>query len=114
MHSFSKLNKYFTRKIIAAIIALLLYVIPGFVQDVHRLEHIQGNASLIGSSDEQISLLSEKCPICKYEFCPVSEQQNSSILPAIFAGEPVFISSIDSQLATPVFNHFRLRGPPVS
>jgi len=114
MHSFSRLHKYFTRQTIAAIIALLLYVIPGLVQDVHRLEHIQGNASPIESSGEQISLSSEKCPICKYEFCPVSEQQNNSLLPVIFAGEPIFISSIHNQLAAPVFNHFRLRGPPIS
>jgi len=109
----SNFIKYFPKRTLIAAIALVLYAIPGLIQDVHRLEHMPGKADFIKSSFDQFNLPSEKCPICKYEFCPVNEPLSNSVLPSIPASGSVFIASTGNQIPDPVFSHLRLRAPPV-
>jgi len=100
---------------IPAIIAVLLYVLPSLVQDVHRiLGHQEIPVSVRATAEKNIHKLIENCPVCVFEFYSVDEVNTTVFTAVSISGKSIFKIHSGDQLSTKVFDYSQLRAPPVS
>lgn len=102
------------KKAVFALIGLGLYLVPGLVQDAHRLGHEPFNSVYHQLNGPQANPATEKCPVCKYEFCSADEIQDVFYAVVLSAHNAIYNINIYNQLTARVFDHLQLRAPPVS
>lgn len=102
-------------KAIPAILAVLLYVLPSLVQEVHRLIGHHDNAhSVFFGKESGFQQQTDKCPICVFEFYTLDEIP-LEYYSAVFSSSTIkFSINSNHQIALKIFDYFQLRAPPVS
>jgi len=98
---------------LSSILALLLYLVPNLVQDIHR---IWGHRLLFEEIHTQTGLLlysqNEKCPVCVFEFNVADETDNFVYVPLIHTVHFVFGALREHQIQNKTFQYYNLRAPP--
>jgi len=95
--------------------ALLFYLGPNMVQDVHRVfghHHHHHCESQSGTTIHRVH--GEKCSVCVFEFNVVNEAPASIFTVLLATCNTVFTHNINHQLTSKVFDYSQLRAPPVS
>ena len=107
--------KSLRKKTLPVIAALLLYVLPNIVQDVHRLfghSHISYSKQLTLVTSIHSSV--ENCLVCHFEFYTADETP-ATVRTVILATCNTFLSAdVNHQFSSKVFDYSQLRAPPVS
>jgi hypothetical protein len=102
-------------KTIPVILALLLYVLPNMVQDVHRVfGHYHLTVFAYSSSGNNIQQCVDKCPVCHFEFCAVDEIKTDIFAVVVATSNVIFKFTGSHQLSHKVFDYSQLRAPPAS
>lgn len=96
-----------------SVLALLLYLVPNMVQDIHRIwGHHEHPLELLPQTGKQFQKQSEVCQVCVFEF-NVVDQLESSIYTHSLTTEPfLFASKQEDQVQKNTFHYYNLRGPP--
>ncbi len=115
MRILSKSLMFVRKKSLPVIAALLLYVLPNIVQDVHRLfGHYHISYSTQSITDTGIHHCVENCPVCHFEFYTTDETP-ATARTVVSATCNTFLSAEAShQLTAKVFDYSQLRAPPVA
>jgi hypothetical protein len=105
---------YFKRQsALVALLAVLLYLIPNLVQDIHRVygqhEFFVENGSQTG---KQIHNHFEKCNICIFEFYVTDGIANPFIAQIQQTPSLLLIEKQDNQIQNSTFHYYNLRAPP--
>jgi len=115
MRNLQSMLRSIRNKSIPAIAAVLLYVLPNLLQDLHRFTgHHEHSYSIHAFAGQQIHHLVDKCPVCIYEFYSADETKYNFYAVVLPAGNFVFCENTSHQLPFKVFDFSRLRAPPVS
>lgn len=97
----------------SAVMAVLLYLVPNMVQDVHRVwGHHDHTVSFQAHSITQFQNHTEKCPICFFEFNVIDELNTFVYVPVVQTAVSLFADECDSQIQNKTFNYYNLRAPP--
>ena len=98
---------------LSSILAMLLYLVPNMVQDVHRVfGHHHNPAPTIALSGIQLHNHHVKCPVCVFEFNFVDQVENSVFKPDLRTLPFLFASKQTDQVHKITFSYYNLRGPP--
>ncbi len=102
-------------KSIIAVAAVMFYLLPNLLHDVHRIYgHTYSDHTFEADAEKNVHQYSEKCLVCVYAF------YSSDEIPAVFfTVSPVscnfiFFDNTSCQTSIKVFDFSRLRAPPVS
>jgi len=107
--------KFVRSKSLPVIAAVLLYLLPNLVQDVHRVfGHHNVSHYTQATTAKSIHHPAEKCPVCVFEFYSVDEAPASIFTVLLVTCNTVFTYNINHQLTSKVFDYSQLRAPPVS
>ena len=107
--------KFLRSKSLPVIAAVLLYLLPNLVQDVHRVfGHSNIFYSTQASTGKNIHQSFEKCTVCVFEFYSVDEIHAPVFNVLLAICNTVFTDNISHQLTSKVFDYSQLRAPPVS
>jgi len=99
--------------VLSSLMALLIYIGPNMVQDVHRVfGHHNHPVSFQANSTNQFQNHSEKCPICFFEFNVVDELNTFVYIPVIRVAVSLFAYEYDNQIQKITFQYYNLRAPP--
>ena len=99
--------------VLSSLMALLLYLGPNMVQDVHRVfGHHDHPVSFQAHSTNQFQNHGEKCPICFFEFNVVDELTTFVYIPVIRVAVSLFAYEYDNQIQNITFHYYNLRAPP--
>jgi hypothetical protein len=100
---------------LASVFAMLLYLGPNLVQDVHR---IAGHQIHFGETHNQPGVqlysLQEECAVCVFEFNIVDESKTFAFVPVFNVEKLILETLTKSQIHTIYFSYYNLRGPPVA
>ncbi len=102
------------RRIVAAsLLAMLLYLGPNLVQDVHRILghqiHFGRNHNLPGL---QLFSQEEECAVCVFEFNIVEESHPYVFVPVLNIESFALKTVTENQIQNKYFHYYNLRGPP--
>jgi hypothetical protein len=98
-----------------SILAILLYLVPNMVQDVHRvLGHHEHHITSPKYSDTQIQNQAEKCPICVFEFNVIEKAESFAYFPFLKSESSIFRDKCESQIQNKAFHYYNLRAPPLA
>lgn len=97
----------------SAILALLLFLAPNFVQDFHRiLGHHENPTESLSNSGLQINEHHEKCAVCVFEFNTVDDITFFVFAPNLPADQCFYAEKSKSQVQKSAFLYYNLRAPP--
>ncbi len=97
----------------SAIIAILLFLAPNFVQDYHRIwGHRENPAESVVSSGFQFHNHHEKCAVCVFEFNIVEDIPFYHFRPDLHSKHFFFTEKIQNQVQESAFHYYNLRAPP--
>ncbi|MFZ4549486.1 MAG: hypothetical protein ACOYN4_18710 [Bacteroidales bacterium] len=97
----------------SAIIALLLFLAPSFVQDYHRLwGHQEKSVEILSDSEFQIHNQHEKCAVCVFDFNIVEDIAFYHFTPDLHSTHFFFIENNQNQVQESAFHYYNLRAPP--
>ena len=97
----------------SAILALLLFLAPNFVQDYHRIwGHHENHTERISNSGLQIHEHHEKCAVCVFEFNTVDDIPFYVFSPNLPAEQCFYAEKSKSQALKSAFYYYNLRAPP--
>lgn len=103
------------RKYAISLLALLLYLVPNLVQDVHRIwGHNDNNHVIDFHQDIQINRQSEDCAACVYEFNLADDIISYPYIPVLESVTCVLVLRHDSQIQNKTFSYYNLRAPPLT
>lgn len=98
---------------LASVVAMLLYLGPNLVQDVHRIFGHQIQYSEIqNQSGIQLYSQNEKCAVCVFEFNIVEVSKPLVFVPVLNIEKFILESLTENQIQNKCFGHYYLRGPP--
>jgi hypothetical protein len=105
--------KSFRQIALSSLVAVLLYLIPNLVQDVHRVFgqhqfHVENNTQ----TGKQIHLQYEKCFICVFEFNVVDEILNPVFADLHQTASFLLNTKQENQIQNKAFYYYNLRAPP--
>jgi len=96
-----------------SVLALLLYLVPNLVQDVHRvLGHHEYRNNSSFKDGKQLSNHYDKCAVCVFEFNVVDQLDNTIYVPYLKTETFLFTSLQEDQVQKNTFHYYNLRGPP--
>lgn len=99
--------------VLSSLMALLIYLGPNMVQDVHRVfGHHDHFVSFQTHSTTQFQNRAEKCPICFFEFNVADERNTFAYTPGITTAVSLFSEQCDNQIQNKIFHYYNLRAPP--
>lgn len=102
-------------KTLPVIAAVLLYVMPNLVQDVHRVFGHYGHTFPYQLTEgKNIHSTLEKCPVCVFEFYSIEDTLPSVYTILLATSHSFFKADETHQLTSKVFDYSQLRAPPVS
>jgi len=97
------------------IFALLLYLAPNLIQNVHRvIGHPEPQVRCDLRSGIQVLNHKEKCPVCVFEFIVIDHIENAIYIPSPKIESFLFCSKQEDQLQKITFHYYNLRGPPIA
>ena len=106
--------KFVRSKSLPVIAAVLLYLLPNLVQDVHRVfGHHNISHFTQATTAKSIHQTTEKCPVCVFEFYSVQEAPAPIFNVLLATCNPIFRVNDSHQLTSKVFDYSQLRAPPV-
>lgn len=101
--------------VLSSVLALLLYLGPNMVQDLHRVfGHHDHYVPFQTNSNTQFQNQTEKCPICFFEFNIVDELSTFAYVPLVQTAVCLFADECDNQIQDKTFHYYDLRAPPVA
>ena len=108
--------KHYKRKhIVSAFVAILLFLVPNFVQDYHRIwGHQDKFAESILTSGIQIHEHHEKCAVCKFEFNVIEDIAFCVFAPSLSSTHCLFADKGENQIQQSAFHYYNLRAPPTT
>jgi hypothetical protein len=93
--------------------ALFLYLVPNLVQDLHRVwGHPEFQVGDIAQNGIQIHCLTDKCPVCVFEFNVVDQLEYFNYTAYLKTEYFLFTSKQGDQIQKITFHYYNLRGPP--
>jgi hypothetical protein len=93
--------------------ALLFYVLPNIVQDVHRLSGHYEISNLSQSTLGKVIHQSvEKCLVCHFEFYSVDEIKTNIFNVVLVARISIIKAKVGNHLSPEAFDYSQLRAPP--
>jgi hypothetical protein len=93
--------------------AMLLYLVPNLVQDLHRVwGHPDFQAANIAQSGMQFHHKADNCPVCVFEFNVVDRFENTVYIPSLKTESFLFSPKQQDQIPNNTFDYYNLRGPP--
>ena len=98
---------------LSSLVAVLLYLIPNLVQDIHRVfgqheYYVQSNSD----NGKQIHLHYEKCTICVFEFNVVDDVVNPVVSNIQQTISVLLTAKQENQIHNKAFYYYNLRAPP--
>lgn len=97
----------------SSVLALLLYLVPNMVQDVHRVwGHHEQHITFQAITDTQFQNQVAKCPVCVFEYNIVDKIESFAYLPFLQSEISFFINKCDSQTQKKALHYYNLRAPP--
>jgi hypothetical protein len=108
--------KHYKRKhIVSAFVAILLFLVPNFVQDYHRIWGHQENFCVsLTVSGIQIHEHHEKCVVCKFEFNIIEDIAFCVFAPSLSSTHCLFADKRENQIQQSAFHYYNLRAPPTT
>lgn len=98
---------------LSAVLAMLLYLVPNLVQDIHRIWGHQDHQHNFSSADGiQLHNHYEKCAVCVFEFNLVEEFSAFVYVPVLQTVISLFVESSEQQFQNEAFHYYNLRAPP--
>lgn len=99
--------------VLSSVLALLIYLVPNLVQDIHRIsgEH-QQSTSTDFSGRLQWHTYNEKCLVCVFEFNVIDELTDSIFVPLVQPKISLLTENRRDQLYNSAFHYYNLRAPP--
>ena len=98
---------------LSSVLAILLYLVPNLVQDVHRVwGHHEQHILYQNYSGNQFHNQPEKCPVCVFEFNVLDETATFAHVPFPLTLVSSLVDSCDSQIQNKAFHYYNLRAPP--
>ena len=100
--------------VLSSLMALLIYLGPNMVLDVHRVfgHHHHHCASNSGTGFHRVH--SEKCSVCTFEFNVVDEPNNFRFNPLPQTISFLMPVAIHNQFQNSTFKYYQLRAPPLA
>jgi len=99
--------------VVSSLLALLLYLGPNTVQDIHRVfGHHDHPVSFQTHSNTQFQNHREKCPICFFEFNVIDKLNTFVYVPVVQTTVSLFADECDNQIQNITFHYYNLRAPP--
>jgi len=100
---------------LASVFAMLLYLGPNLVKDVHRIwGHQIHFGEIHNQPGVQLYSMQEECAVCVFEFNTVDESETFVFVP-VFNVEKFLIETLTkSQIHNLYISYYNLRGPPVA
>jgi hypothetical protein len=98
---------------LSSLLAVLLYLMPNLVQDIHRVfgKH-EYHVETISQTGNQIHIQYEKCSICVFEFNVADDIVNPVFLPLQNTVPFLLSSKQENQIQNKAFYYYNLRAPP--
>ena len=97
----------------SSVLALLIYLLPNLVQDIHR---VSGNHEIYKDYSaipgEQLHLVSDKCAVCVFEFNVVSGIENFVYVSLQQTQRFLLNTKQEHQVSEAVFYYYQLMEPP--
>lgn len=98
---------------LASLLAVLLYLIPNLVQDIHRVFGHHGHHSEKSTRPgKQIHESSEKCTICTFEFTVFDEIEHPLFAHVHQTVSLLLGADLENQVHNEAFYYCNLRAPP--
>lgn len=98
---------------LSSVLAMLLYLVPNLVQDIHRIwGHEEHQFKIHNLSGHQFVSQSEKCPVCIFEFNVTEDIQHFVFVPLLQSNAVLFIEKQQNQTQKKTFCYYNLRAPP--
>ncbi len=96
------------------VIAMLLYLVPNLIQDIHRVwGHPESQFGNSVQSGIQMHCQADKCPVCVFEFNVIDQLENTVYI-SFLRTEPIILSTKqEDQFYVNTFHYYNLRGPPI-
>lgn len=101
--------------VLSSLMALLFYLGPNMVQDVHRVfghHHHHHCESQSGTTIHRVH--GEKCSVCVFEFNVVDEPDDFTFIPLPQAISFLMPVAIHNQFQNSAFHYYQLRAPPLA
>jgi hypothetical protein len=97
----------------SVVLALLLYLVPNFVQDLHRfVGHHHFNTETNALPGSKLGVNTERCNICLFEFTVSDEIGNHVFFKPLQNAPFLFPAEQEYQVQNKVFQYYNLRAPP--
>lgn len=97
----------------SAVLAMLLYLVPNLVQDIHRVwGHHQHQNNFSSNAGIQLHSHYDKCAVCVFEFNVVDELPDFVFDAVLHKVISLYVANQDHQIQNTVFNYYNLRAPP--
>jgi len=98
---------------LSSVLAMLLYLVPNLVQDVHRVWGHQEHQRTINSDlNPQLESQYANCPVCVFEFNVVDEIDTFVYIPILSIQTVFFVENSEDQIQKKAFHYYNLRAPP--
>ncbi len=108
--------KHSKRKVtVFALISILIYLAPNFVQDYHRIwGHKNNFCEILNVSGTQIHEQHNKCAACKFEFSIIEDIAIFVYSPSLYPKYCLFAEKGKNQIQKTAFYYYNLRAPPTA
>lgn len=97
---------------LSAVLAMLLYLVPNLVQDVHRVWGHHEHHTINFDSNSQLEDQYADCPICIFEFNVVDEIDTFVYIPILLTQTIIFVENRADLIQNKTFYYYNLRAPP--
>jgi len=98
---------------LTSVLAMLLYLGPNMVQDIHRVwGHHEHHHTINSDKNPQLESQYADCPICVFEFNVVDEIDTFVYIPILSTQTIIFVENRADQIQNKAFHYYNLRAPP--
>jgi hypothetical protein len=98
---------------LASFVAMLLYLGPNLVQDVHRIfAHQIHFGEIYSQPGTQLFSQQKECAVCVFEFNIVEVSKTFVFVPVFNAEKFILETLAGSQIQNIYISYYNLRGPP--